>query len=127
MIETLTCKAGHTWKRTQTRGRKPEWCPKHNPIVTGTHTPSPPKMSQEEKLAKAREAKKQKQAQREEEGKGRLGRVIDEELSRPAAKHCRCGLHNKMTLAEVMGMGSGCTAGRWVCPILDAVRRRMGR
>lgn len=33
MTEKLKCKAGHEWARKPSRGRKPEWCPKHKPHV----------------------------------------------------------------------------------------------
>lgn len=33
MKEVLQCQAGHTFKRTIKRGRKPIWCPKHKPVI----------------------------------------------------------------------------------------------
>jgi hypothetical protein len=52
--------------------------------------------------------------------------VIREELARPRAKECRCGITPRTTAAELRALGAGCTAGRWVCPTLDAIRRRLG-
>lgn len=57
----------------------------------------------------------------------RLAAIIREELARPRARSCRCGLTARTTQADLAALGAGCTAGRWVCPTLDAVRRRLGR
>lgn len=53
--------------------------------------------------------------------------VIREELARPRAKECRCAITPDSTLDDLRALGAGCTAGRWVCPTLDAIRRRLGR
>jgi hypothetical protein len=52
--------------------------------------------------------------------------VIRDELARPRAKDCRCPITPQSTLEQLRALGAGCTAGRWVCPTLDAVRRRLG-
>jgi hypothetical protein len=52
--------------------------------------------------------------------------VIRDELARPRAKDCRCPITLASTLDELRALGAGCTAGRWICPTLDAVRRRLG-
>ncbi|MDQ2894893.1 MAG: hypothetical protein M3Y09_04515 [Actinomycetota bacterium] len=52
--------------------------------------------------------------------------VIRDELARPRAKDCRCPITAHSTLEQLRALGAGCTAGRWVCPTLDAVRRRLG-
>jgi hypothetical protein len=52
--------------------------------------------------------------------------VIRDELARLRAKDCRCPITPASTLEELRVLGAGCTAGRWVCPTLDAVRRRLG-
>jgi hypothetical protein len=52
--------------------------------------------------------------------------VIRDELTRPRAKDCRCPITPASTLEEVRALEAGCTAGRWVCPTLDGVRRRLG-
>jgi hypothetical protein len=52
--------------------------------------------------------------------------VIRDELTRPRAKDCRCPITPGSTLEELRALGAGYTAGRWVCPTLDAVRRRLG-
>lgn len=36
---------------------------------------------------------------------------------------CRCELRPGMSYRELIGLGSGCTAGRWVCPVLDYYRQ----
>ena len=57
----------------------------------------------------------------------RRAAVIREELARPRAKECRCPITPDSTLEDLLALGAGCTAGRWVCPTLDAIRRRLGR
>ena len=57
----------------------------------------------------------------------RRATVIREELARPRAKECRCPITPDSTLQDLHALGAGCTAGRWVCPTLDAIRRRLGR
>ena len=57
----------------------------------------------------------------------RRAAVIGEELARPRAKECRCPITPDSTLEDLLALGAGCTAGRWVCPTLDAIRRRLGR
>jgi hypothetical protein len=52
--------------------------------------------------------------------------VIRDELTRPRAKDCRCPITPASTIEALRALGAGCTAGRWVCPTLDAVRRRLG-
>ncbi len=52
--------------------------------------------------------------------------VIRDELARPSAKDCRCPITPASTVEQLRALGAGCTAGRWVCPTLDAVRRRLG-
>jgi hypothetical protein len=51
--------------------------------------------------------------------------VIRDELTRPRAKDCRCPITPASTPEQLRGLGAGCTAGRWVCPTLDAIRRRL--
>jgi hypothetical protein len=58
---------------------------------------------------------------------GRRAAVIREELGRPRAKECRCSVTPTSSLQDLLELGAGCTAGRWVCPTLDAIRRRLGR
>jgi len=57
----------------------------------------------------------------------RRAAVIREELARPRAKECRCAITPDSTLDDLRALGAGCTAGRWVCPTLDAIRRKLGR
>ena len=55
-------------------------------------------------------------------------------IAESASDHprCRCDLRTDMTRDELVGLGAGCTASRylgeigWVCPRLDRVRRRLG-
>lgn len=58
---------------------------------------------------------------------GRRAAVIREELARPRARECHCPITPDSTPADLAALGAGCTAGLWVCPTLDAIRRRLGR
>jgi hypothetical protein len=53
--------------------------------------------------------------------------VIRNELARPRAKECRCPITPDSTLRDLLALVAGCIAGRWVCPRLDAILRRLGR
>ena len=57
----------------------------------------------------------------------RRAAVIRDELARPRAKECSCPITALSTLEDLLALGAGCTTGRWVCPTLDAIRRRLGR
>lgn len=56
--------------------------------------------------------------------RAKLGRHIAE--TRERWPQCRCELHAGLSVDELIALGSGCTAGREVCPRLAAVRRRCG-
>ena len=58
---------------------------------------------------------------------GRRATVIRDEFARPRAKECRCPITPDSTLADLLALGAGCATGRWACPTLDAIRRRLGR
>jgi hypothetical protein len=67
---------------------------------------------------------------REHEQGTKLAGVIRDELARN--RSCRCPITPRSTLNEIMALGAGCTAGLhghggYICPTLDAIRRRMGR
>jgi hypothetical protein len=51
--------------------------------------------------------------------------VISDELARSRAKDCRCPITRQSTLEQLQALGAGCTTGQWVCPNLDAIRRRL--
>lgn len=55
----------------------------------------------------------------------RRAEIIAEELARPRARECKCPIAPRSTIGELRALGAGCTAGRWVCPTLDAIRRRL--
>ncbi|MHB1572090.1 MAG: hypothetical protein ACYC0H_23190 [Solirubrobacteraceae bacterium] len=57
----------------------------------------------------------------------RRAAVIRAELARSRAKDCRCPITPDSTIEDLRALGAGCTAGQWVCPTLDAIRRRLGR
>jgi hypothetical protein len=77
-----------------------------------------------QQLARARARAAQRAWQR------RLRAVIAE--SAKAHPRCGCALRTSMTRADLIGLGAGCTASRylgdigWVCPRLDYIRRRLG-
>jgi hypothetical protein len=72
-------------------------------------------------------ARKEADRKREKEAGTKLAGIIREELARPRARACRCGITSRTTRAELQALGAGCTTGRWVCPVLDTIRRRMDR
>lgn len=57
----------------------------------------------------------------------RRATLLREELTRSRAKDCRCPITPDSTIEDLRAFGAGCTAGQWVCPTLDAIRRRLGR
>ena len=72
-------------------------------------------------------ARRKAQSKREKETQSKLAGIVRDELARPRARACRCGITPRTTRAELAALGAGCTSGRWVCPTLDAIRRRMDR
>jgi hypothetical protein len=86
----------------------------------------------EEQAARARHrqlerARKEAKRKRDNEASTKLQGIIREEMARPRARACRCGITTRTTRAELDALGAGCTAGRWVCETLAAIRRRMDR
>ncbi len=69
-------------------------------------------------IEKATRARARANAQRREV-------VIREELATPRARECSCPITPGSTGQELRALGAGCTAGLWVCPTLDAIRRRL--
>jgi len=63
----------------------------------------------------------------EREQRSTRAAIIREELARERSPRCQCGITTRTTPAQLHALGAGCTAGRWVCPTLDAIRRRLGR
>ena len=81
----------------------------------------------EERAARARrKALERARAANAKANARRRAHVIRDELARPRAKDCRCPITPASTPGQLRSLGAGCTAGRWVCPTLDAVRRRLG-
>jgi hypothetical protein len=64
---------------------------------------------------------------REREAGTKLAGIIRDELARNRA--CRCGITPRTTWAQIQALGEGCTHryNGYICPTLDAIRRRMGR
>ena len=86
--------------------------------------PTTPKV--EERVARDRlKAIERARAAKAKTNARRRADVIRDELARPRAKQCRCPITPASTLEQLRELGAGCTAGRWVCPTLDAIRRRL--
>jgi len=98
--------------------------------MTG-HTPTnqpPSTPAADERAARARlRALERARAGKAKADAERRSQIIREELARERAKQCSCPITPASTLGELSGLGAGCTAGRWVCPTLDAIRRRLAR
>jgi hypothetical protein len=92
-----------------------------------TTTPHEEERAARERHKQLERARRAAARQREREAGSKLANIIREELASPRARHCRCGITPRMTRAEIDALGSGCTAGRWVCGTLDAIRRRADR
>jgi hypothetical protein len=89
--------------------------------MTTTTTPKNEKRAARERLKaieRARAANTKATARRR-------ANIIRDELAQPRAKDCRCPITPASTIEELRALGAGCTAGRWVCPTLDAIRRRL--
>lgn len=71
-------------------------------------------------LERARAGKARADAQRR-------AQIIREELARQRSEPCSCPITPATTPQQLRALGAGCTAGRWVCPTLDAIRRRLGQ
>jgi hypothetical protein len=87
---------------------------------------------EEERAARKRQRdldKMQKGAEvaREQEKRTKLAGIIGDELARN--RGCQCGITWRTTWAEIQTLGEGCTHryNGYICPTLDAIRRRMGR
>lgn len=91
----------------------------------------PPHTSTTPQADKRDARRRQRSLERARAGKAkgenrRRAEIIREALADPRAKECRCPITPASTPAELQALGAGCTAGRWVCPTLDAIRRRLG-
>jgi hypothetical protein len=81
----------------------------------------------EERLARARlRALERARAGKARADAQRRAQIIEDELAEPRAEECSCPITPASTPGELRALGAGCTAGRWVCPTLDAIRRRLG-
>lgn len=47
--------------------------------------------------------------------------------ARAAGERCSCSITPDMTVQDLAALGAGCTDPLWVCPVLDRIRRRLGR
>ncbi len=94
--------------------------------ATGRRPPPPP--AAEERLARARlRALQRARAGKAKADAQRRAQIIGEELARQRAEQCSCPITPASTPGELRALGAGCAAGRWVCPTLDAIRRRLAR
>lgn len=95
--------------------------------MTTMTTPREEERAAREQHRQLERARKEAARKRAKESQGKLADIIRDELAKPRAKGCRCGLTPRTTRAQLAALGAGCTAGRWVCPVLDTVRRRLDR
>jgi hypothetical protein len=88
----------------------------------------------EERAARARYRRGQRLARARAQAAKRAWRHrLRTAIAESAKAHpsCRCELRANMTREELVDLGAGCTASRdvgdigWVCPRLDAIRRRL--
>lgn len=106
MVE-LYCQAGeHKWERPSQRGRRPINCPDHQPDPTEVVVVNNNSEEPQHRPATFEAAWEAVQAH-------------------PDFKNCECGLEYGMTAVELKSLGAGCTAPRWVCPVLIAYRNRV--
>lgn len=87
---------------------------------------------EEERAAREKQRqldKLQRAAEREREraARSRLAGIIREELAARRIPRCRCGISTRTTAAELRELREGCTHATlgFICPTLDAIRRRM--
>jgi hypothetical protein len=96
----LYCELGdHTYDAPVKRGKRPKNCDAHKPSVAAA-TPKP-------------------------SGEKSIAAGVRYVLQLYAGHSCKCGITEATTRSEIRALGQGCTDG-WVCPVLDAVRRRIG-
>lgn len=101
---TLWCETGaHHWERESQRGRKPLNCPEHIPVK---ETSEPVDRGPSVATIAARE------------------RVWSEVKRIADREHCKCRLREDMEADELRAM-TGCRWPRYICPALDAYRRRV--
>ena len=88
---------------------------------------APTTLKAEERAARHRlKAIQRAQAAKTKATARRRTAAIRDELARPRAKDYRCPITPQSTLEQLRALGAGCTAGQWVCPTLDGIRRRLG-
>jgi hypothetical protein len=89
----------------------------------------------EERAARAQYRRGQRLARARARAAKRAWRIrLRALIAESASDHprCRCELRADMTREQLVALGAGCTASRylgdigWVCPRLDTVRRRLG-
>lgn len=107
----LWCEAGHhAWQREKQRGRKPRSCPEHS--VSST---------------KPREHSTRKRKARVQKSRPSELRLWDDMKTLIREHRCLCGLRQGMSLKDLRQLNAGCTSPKWVCPALDAYRRRQAK
>jgi hypothetical protein len=65
---------------------------------------------------------------RERQARSRRAQVINAQLARAREQgvRCSCPITAQISDLELRALGCGCTDPWWVCPVLDAIRRRLG-
>lgn len=88
--------------------------------------PDDPRLDERE--AKATQRKREKQERRAARVAVRAkAAIIDAAIADTGERHpaCKCDLRAGMTQDDIRGLAAGCTDPLYVCPRLDAVRRRI--
>lgn len=90
-------------------------------------TPKEEERAAREQARRLAKLQKGKQKAAEKAAKQTRATIIRDELAKDRARRCRCGIRATMTAKDLTDLGAGCTAGMYVCPTLDAIRRRIDK
>lgn len=95
-----------------------------------TATPAEEERAARERQRRLDKLQREAARARAREERSKRATVIREELARPQARRCRCGITTRTTREELDALAEGCTGsvrgGRgYICPVLDAIRRRL--
>lgn len=111
----------------QSAGVEQPFAARRKPNRRPSAVPAGAPVGEEQRQARAAQRNLQRaRAQRTRDAQARRRKLIAEVLATPAGKRCRCGITPRITDEELRALGAGCTAGRWVCEVLQRVRRRVG-
>lgn len=116
-LETLHCALGdHDWQRERKRGKKPQNCPTHKPVVEAVDLEERERIQAERRAAATAE---------------RIRSVIKAHAKTARERGCKCKYDPNMSMMDLQHMGAGCKGstpnggGGWVCAELDLLRRTL--